>query len=227
MPMRKTTDVSTTPAGTEPRARPRADSHVRFRPQATGFTGLLRRAENPSPDGVLAFLRELGDAQLTLTINLLGLEHSVDGLPYDVSVRAAGESLRARLQELTEQRSALDAVYLDASDPRMALLLGADAPLAGYLRGLYAWTAAVTRAIVDLAAGLRALDLDWASTRARIDDARGHHRADLESAIRADLARVALRAPSLGDPLGVLSEHLAELFWAASYLAKGLDKKFG
>ena len=88
----------------------------------------------------------------------------------------------------------------------MAPLLGADAPLAGYLRGLYAWTAAVTGAIVDLAAGLRALDADWASTRARLDDARGHHRADLESAIRADLARVALRASWLASALRAVDD---------------------
>ncbi len=221
-----------------PRGRPRADSYIRFRAQATGFTGLLRRtvdtalarAANPSQDTTLSFLEELGDEQLTLTVNLLCLEHVVDGIPYDASARAAGQSLRERIQELSELRNALNIIYLDASDPRMALMITGDAPLGDYLRGVYAWTKGVIRTIEDLASGLRTLTTDWSSARLRLQDAREFFLDDLEFAIHKDLARLRLRAPELNearDPLAELDEHLEELFWAASYLAKGLEKKFG
>ena len=211
---------------------------MRFRAQATGFSGLMRqtvatalaRVANPEQEATLTFLEELGDEQLTLTVNLLCLEHAVDGIPYDPSARAAAQTLHERIQDLAELRNALNAIFIDSSDPRMASMIVGDAALGDYLRGLYAWSRAAIRAIEEVAGGLRSLEADWSALRSRLDDARAFYLDHLELTIHRDLSNMREHAPELADPRDPLSDiddHLEELFWAASRLAHGLDKRFG
>ena len=214
--------------------RGRSDSHVRFRNQATGFAaiasgaiGTTRRELQPRERSIL---EELGDEQRALSASLTSTDRIVDGVPRDPSAHAAAQSMRERLGDLGELRTALDAVYLDSTDPRMLEILGRDAALSEYMRGLYAWTKAVFRAFEELAAGLRVLHPDWAVLRQRLEDARAFYLDDLEGQIALDVGRLRMRWPSMGherDPLSDLDAHLAELFWSAAFLARSLEKRFG
>jgi len=211
-----------------PPVRQRAQSYVRVR--TTGFAALMLGSLGPIArrdrlgDEARSFLEELGDEQLTLQMSLLCVEHVVEGVPRDPSAHAAAHSLRARIDDLADLRNALNAVYLDAADPRMCAMLRHDGPLAEYLRGLYAWSKGVLRALEDVARELRVLSPDWAQLRTRLEDARAFYLDDLESAVRREAGALFVEE---GDPLGELSAHVEDLFWAASYLAQSLEKRFG
>jgi hypothetical protein len=200
--------------------------------RTTGFASLLLRAAGPQARGdrkdrqsqAQSFLEELGDEQLTLQMSLMCVEHVVDDVPRDPSAHAAADILCARIADLAEVRNALDAICLDAADRRMQGMLRSDGPLAEYVRGLHAWTKGVLRAFESVARELCVLAPNWAQFRARLEDARAFYLEDLELLVRREAG--ALHAPE-GDSLGELKAHLEDLFWAASYLAKGLEKRFG
>jgi hypothetical protein len=176
-------------------------------------------------------LEELAVEQTALTRSLRGASEIIGTIPRDPSAHAAAQSMRDRLADLGELKAALDAVYLDATDPRMHEMLGRDSALTEYLRGLYTWCKGVLRAFEELASGLRVLTPDWALLRARLDDARAFYLDELEGLLHGELARLRLHsngpASGTGDPLSDLDAHLAELFWAAAYLATSLEKRFG
>ncbi len=175
-------------------------------------------------------LEEFGDEQLTMTVNVMCVEHIIDGVPRDPSSRAAAASMRERLDDMCELRAALNGMYLLATDPRMRELLGRDAPLTEYLRGLYAWTKAVIRGFEESGYALRSLGVDWALLRARIEDAAPFYFAELEPEIAAAAARLRLVSPEAshpGDPLSELDEQLADVFTCAARLATGLERRFG
>jgi hypothetical protein len=213
---------------TLPPMRPRAESHVRAR--TTGFAALMLGSLGPiarrdrTPDDARSFLEELGDEQLTLQVSLLCVEHMFDRVPRDPSARAAAECIQTRIGDMSELRNALNALYLDAADPRLQAILRKDGPLAEYLRGLYAWTRGVLRAFEDIARDLRTLSPDWATLRARIEDARSFYMHDLELAIQREARALHFHD---GEALASFGEHLEDLFWAASYLAKSLENRFG
>jgi hypothetical protein len=215
-----------------PAPRERTDSHVRIRPGRTGFGSLFRgaaarREPIETPRSVTS---ELNDEHLTLSMGLLSAQHVVDDVPRDPSAHAAAQSVRERIADMNELRSALGAVTLDACDPRMAPLLAESAPLTDYMRGLFTWAKAALRALEELARGLRVLDPNWATLRARLEDASVFYLADLERPIAEQATRLRLRLPEISDPLDPLvdfEEHLIQLFWAAQNLSKGLEKRFG
>jgi len=151
-------------------------------------------------------------------------------LPRDPSVHAAAQSMTERMADLAELRSALGAVYLDATDPRMHELLAVDSALSEYLRGLYTWCRGTLRAFFELAEGLRTLNPDWACLRSRLDDARAFYLEELEGQIQIEVARMRVHFPtthSASDPLAELDAHLTELFWAAGHFGRSLEKRFG
>jgi hypothetical protein len=206
---------------------------VRITPRKTGFAPLFggpaARRDSSEPR-TRAVVEELSEDQITLTMSLLCVQNMVAEVPRDPSAHAAAQSVKERLADLTELKNALGNVNLDACDPRLAPLFAENAPLNDYLRGLFAWTKAVLRALEELARGLRVLDPDWATLRARLEDASVFYLADLERPIAEQATRLRLRIPEINDPrdpLADFDEHLIELFWAASYLAKGLEKRFG
>jgi hypothetical protein len=202
-------------------------------PTRTGFGPLFRgpaARRDLGESQSRAVLEEFSEEQITLTMSLLCVQNLVQDVPRDPSAHAAAQSVRERLADLNELRSALAAVNLDGCDARLAPLFAENAPLNDYLRGLFAWTKAVIRALEELATGLRVLEPNWTTLRARLEDAASFYLAHLERPIGEQATRLRVRAPELNDPrdpLADFDEHLIQLFWAASYLAKGLVQRFG
>ncbi len=166
-----------------------------------------------------AFLDAMGELQLNLTVNIHCLEDSVLGATYDRSANAAAETLRTRIQEVTDLRDALNELYLEATDAAFAPLFATDAPLNAYLRGVYLWCNDVTAALIDLSNALRNLTPDWFALRTRLDRAATWYFDGLPNEIRVDMERHAVRPD--------FAAKIEEVFFAARYLAHGLDKKFG
>jgi hypothetical protein len=225
-----------TPSEDLPAPRERADSHVRIRSGGaarTGFGPLLRPPpiRRGTQDEVSrAVLDELSEAQLGFTMSLLRAKDMILGIPRDPSAHAAAQSIRDRIADLHEVRSALAAVNLDACDARLAPLFAENGALTDYLRGLYTWTRALVRALEEIADGLRVLDPNWALLRARIEDFASFYLVELEKPIAHAATILRLRHPELdnpNDPLVDFDEHLSQLFWAAAYLAKNLENRFG
>lgn len=175
-------------------------------------------------------LEELSQEQRALGEALRMFDLDEMDLPRDPSLHAAARSMLSRLEDLGELRSAIGAVYLDATDPRMGEVLDRDSALTEYMRGLYTWCRGVLRAFEELAEGLRMSAPDWSLLRGRLDDARVFYMEDLEGQVQLEVARMRLHFPGMAgarDPLGDLDAHLTELFWSAGHLARGLDNRFG
>ena len=195
----------------------RRDSHARVRQLVT---------ENE----YLAVLEELGDEQLTMTVNVMCVDHIVDGVPHDPSSVAAAASMRERIDDMCELRGALNGLYLLATDPRMRDMLGRDTPLAEYLRGLYAWSKGLLRAFEESGYALRSLSVDWSVLRARIEDAAPFYFRELEPEILDLAAQMRFVRPELddgSDPLYTLPEQLGLVFECAAQLAESLQERFG
>jgi len=177
----------------------------------------------PSPDATwddtAGFLDAMGELQLNFTMNLLCLESSVDGVPYDPSARAAAVTLRQRIQELVDLREALNELYLGANEPRVRALFAPDGPLVAYLKGLYLFCDEATSALTAVSNQLRILQPDWLDLRARLTKASHWYFDGLASEVRAEMDQLDVRAE--------LGEKVEEVFWAAGYAAQGLEKRFG
>ena len=208
------------------KSRAANESHVRLRalgaPPAAGIDFLDAQD----------LLDELGEDHLMMSMNLTCLEEAVLAAPRDASARAALRTLTARLADLAMVRDALGAVQQASADPRLQRLLLPDAPLADYLRGMYSWAHAITRALDELAASLRTLTPDWALLRWRIDEAKNFHFDELFEAIRADLKALAIVAGAGsfgadGPQVGLFVAAVENLFVAATTLEDRLDQRFG
>jgi hypothetical protein len=219
--------VALPPAPQAP-ARSAHDSHVRLRVPPLA----LPRAADIDFLDAEEVLDELGEDQLTMSMNLTCLEEQLAQAPRDPSARAALRTLSARLEDLGSVRDALAQVQAAAVDPRLQRLLVPDAPLADYLRGVYAWAHAVLRALDDLSKSMRALQPDWALLRWRLEEAKNFHFDELSEPIRADLLSLSIMAAggAFGaDPPQVLEleSAVARLFAAAGALEGHLDERFG
>src|SRR5688572_5578837 len=209
-------------------ARGPNESHVRLRPAP--LVGNIEFLDAQD------LLDELCEDQLNLSMGLACLERAIEDAPRDHSARAALRSLDARLQDLIALRDALAEVHLLTIDPRLQRLFVPEAPLSDYLRGIYAWTHAVVRALDQLAAGLRKLQPDWATLRWRLEEAKNFHFDDLEESIRGDITALAIvasrgvlesaRGPKGSAPpaIGDLGSAVGALFAAAHTLEESLDQ---
>jgi hypothetical protein len=218
------------PPPPRPSRPPRAagDSHVRLR----GLAPSLPRATDIAFLDAQELLDELCEDQLTLGMSLTCLEEAVLQSPRDVSARAALRTLEARLADLGALRDVLAVVLQTTVDPRLQRLCVPDAPLSDYLRGLYAWTHAVVRALDQLASSLRTLQPDWALLRWRLEEAKNFHFDELHDAIRADVHALTIiaRGGSFGaDVPAVDALHcgVERLFAVAAQLEENLDQRFG
>lgn len=191
-------------------------SHVRLRALPAGDVMWL--------DANL-LLDELATEHLEMATGLSGLEGALEAAPRDPSARAALRVFEARVRDLGLLRDALTSVAAAAADARLHRAFLPDAPLAEYLRGIYAWMHAVIRALTDLAGGLRSLSPDWAQLRHRLDEARMFHFEELHDAIQADLLALAVVAP---DARPEELEVAVETLLAAAIALEGqLDERFG
>jgi hypothetical protein len=222
------TPASGTVAAAGRPSRSANDSHVRLRTPTAAFP----RATDIDFLDAQELLDELCEDQLTMSMNLAGLEESVRQAPRDVSARAALATLDARIADLGALRDALAMVQQTTIDPRLQRLVVPDSPLAEYLRGLYAWAHAVVRALDHLLVSMQTLQPDWALLRWRIEEAKNFHFDELHEAIRADLQALAIVAH--GGAFGVMIPQIDELrtavealFATATRLEENLDQRFG
>jgi hypothetical protein len=204
------------PEGAPPPAVEKSPSHVRVRNPNDSVTSEMPTQEWSE---ACAFIDTMGELQLNFQVNLLCLENTLEQMSYDRSANAAADTLRTRIQELTDVRDALNDIYLDAAEPAFAPLFGAEAPLTAYIKGVYLWCNEVTGALTELSNALRVLQPDWFELRQRIDRAGMWYFDGLPREIRPELERHQVRAD--------FAEEIEQLFFAAIYLAQGLDKKFG
>ena len=223
--------VPAAPAALAPPARPTRspnDSHVRLRSPVAS----LPRATDIEFLDAQELLDELCEDQLTLSMSLTCLEEAIGQAPRDASARAALLTLESRLVDLGALRDALAQVMLNTVDPRVQRLVVPEAPLAEYMRGLYAWSHAVLSALDHLSSSLRKLEPDWALLRWRIEEAKNFHFDELHEQVRADIRALAIIANggSFGaecPPIPELEYAVERLFSTAVSLEKHLDERFG
>ncbi len=215
-----------------PLGRSASDSHVRLRAfSAPPLAPLLSAADLELIDAQ-EVLDELGEDQLTMSMNLSCLEEAASLGPREPSARAVARTLEARLADLGALRDALAYLHQRTIDPRLQRLVLPDSPLAEYLRGLYAWAHAVVRALEQLAVSLRTLTPDWALLRWRIEEAKNFHFDELHDAIRADLQALEIIANggSFGanmPPIEELQYAVEHLFATSVTLEEHLEERFG
>jgi hypothetical protein len=153
-----------------------------------------------------AVLDELDEDQLALSMRIAGLERAGVIGSKDEATRNALRPLHDRLGDLIDVCDALAALQRSAIAQSVHRAFLPDAPLAEYVRGVYAWMHAVVRALEELVFGVRRgerktkpMDLfapdepnepDWATYRWRIEEAKNFHFHELERAIRIDLAQL-------------------------------------
>ncbi len=162
-----------------------------------------------------SFFTEIGDARLHLDADLERLEHALDGLTSHPFGDGPSQWMRVRLYEVSVLRDAIGRVHGDADDPRMALLLRPDGPLADYLRGIVAWSQTIVRAFDELVTGLSSRRPEWSRLHLRLAEGAIFHLQDLVRPIRQE-----------SSSLDVPTEHLEELFWGAALLQLTLATRF-
>jgi hypothetical protein len=172
-------------------------------------------------------LDELSGEQITLSINLECLERARRARPTDPCAAAALPAIGARIEDLGRVRDALAQVLRQSTaDRSIRRAFLPDAPLAEYVRGVYAWAHAVVRALDQLILGLGAGRAHWSRYRARVAEARIFHFSELSCAVDDDLTSLALEC---GDRLAVrrLRAAFAALLAQARLLELLLDDGLG
>ncbi len=200
------------------------DSHVRLRVADAARPRAL--AGNVEWLEVQELLDELGEDQLTLSMTLASLERATGDRPRDPATLAALESFDARLEDVATLCDVLAVLQLAAAPRTVHRALLPDAPLAEYLRGVYAWTFAVVRALEQLVPELRVMQPDWASYRWRIEEAKNFHFDELEHAIVDDLATLFGEGGDR-DAVTDLTAAFEVLVACARELEVRLDERFG
>lgn len=203
----------------------RSDSHIRIRAQAA-----------TAPDVEIEFLDalelldDLGDDQLSLSMALAAIERATEQGPRDLSALAALRSIYERVEDVRAVRNAIADVQRIAVDRRLHRVFVSDAPLAEYLRGIYAWLHEAARALDTVAEQLQTLSADWNELRQRLEEAKNFHFVELRAPIRADLGALAVIADSFEPPHPPVRELMAaivRLFRAADALEASLDQPLG
>jgi hypothetical protein len=217
----KTVPPPPSPAST----KPRSDSHVRIRAQASA-----------APDVEIEFLDalelldDLGDDQVTLSMALASIERVTETGPRDLSALAALRAIYERVEDIRAVRNAIADVQRIAVDKRLHRVFVCDAPLAEYLRGVYAWLHEAARALGTAAMQLQTLSADWSDYRRRIDEAKNFHFDELMVPIVEDLkalAEVARAFEPPHPPVRQLAAAIGRLFKVATYLETSLDQPLG
>ena len=208
-----------------PSTKPRSDSHVRLRAQ-----------QSVAPDVEIEFLDalelldDLGDDQVTLSMALASIERATETGPRDLSALAALRAIYERVEDLRAVRNAIAEVQKIAIDRRLHRVFVADAPLAEYLRGVYAWLHEAAKSLGIVASELQSLSADWPSFRRRMDGAKNFHFDELMAPIQGDLAALAAISRNFEPPyppVRELAAAIGRLFQAATYLEASLDQPLG
>jgi hypothetical protein len=196
----------------------------------------LRAPASAAPDVEIEFLDalelldDLGDDQLTLSMALASIERATESGPRDLSALAALRAIYERVEDLRAVRNAIAEVQRIAIDRRLHRVFVADAPLAEYLRGVYAWLHEAAHALGVVATELQSLTADWPSFRRRMEGARNFHFDELMAPIQTDLSSLAALSRHMEPPhppVRELAAAIGRLFQAAMYLEASLDQPLG
>jgi hypothetical protein len=209
------------------RRRQRADSHIRLRvaeetaapvvvPTFRGHVDLIEAQD---------LLDELAEDQLTLSLSLARLSADPERRPQDPSIQAAFTTLEDRARDLTGVCDALAILHIKTVARSVHRAFMPDAPLAEYLRGIYAWTHAVVRALDELSIELLHQEPDWNSYRWRIEEAQNFHFDELEESIDEDLATLFEEGDE--EVVAELAASFDELLDRARVLEENLNQRFG
>jgi hypothetical protein len=216
------------PLTTPLRKRQRADSHIRLKvaepivpaviPTFRGHVDLIEAQD---------LLDELAEDQLTLSLSLTRLSAAdPDRRPQeDPSIRASFNTMDARVEDLANVRDALAILHNKTIARSVHRAFMPDAPLAEYLRGIYAWTHAVVRALDELSVELLRLAPNWESYRWRIEEAQNFHFDELEESIDEDLATLFEEGDE--ESVAELAASFDELLDRARTLQQNLNERFG
>lgn len=198
-----------------------------------------------------AVLDELDEDLLVLNMRIAGLECARELGSKDQATQTALRPLHDCLGDLIAVCDALAALQRAATVRGGQRAFLPNAPLADYLRGVYAWMHAVVRALEELVFGVRRgerktkpMDLgtpdepnepDWGAYRWRIEEAKNFHFDELEVDIRIDLAdlledledhhEIDLAGPPSPNPIGALIESFGVLLGRARALESRLDRE--
>jgi hypothetical protein len=219
------------PRGRAPHDAPRAthDSHVRLR-----VAGAMESAPKHGASALAGhvewleaqeLLDELAEDQLTLSMKLACLRRAMGSTESHGRERAAVRTLGKCLRDLETVRDVLAAVQRAAVPRSVQPAFLPDAPLAEYLRGVYAWLFAVVRALEQLVLGLQALAPNYALHCWRIEEAKNFHFDELEDAIIEDLATLFAEAGNR-DAVTELTASFEVLIACARGLEVRLDERF-
>jgi hypothetical protein len=189
-----------------PAAREPFDSSVRF----------VEDAPVPANRGAALVLDALNEKLLNFTMDLVCLETAIADAGHPAPQK---QWLSRRGVALSLTRDAVQAMLVVADDPAVANLFSEDGALAPYLQGLFLYCDAVTGAIVRFASGDSAGETAWTSLRDRIKQATHWYFDGLPREVRSDALSAGL-APGALDTLD-------DLFFAACFLAEGLDERVG
>jgi hypothetical protein len=180
----------------------------------------VRSAPALPADGREAIARTVAELRSWLGTRTGVLLDALDRLPRDPSTRAAGATLRARVDELRALERALFALAVDLQRNALEPLLRRGEALGMYLRSLRVWARKVLSVLTKVARGVRAMDADWAELRREIDASKEWYFGELARAIRLDVALL-----PTGDPR--VLDRVQAVLDASERLHEGLDERFG
>jgi hypothetical protein len=163
------------------------------------------------------------EAHMEVVGELALLEQLVDG--------DEGSPHASTMQLLTAHaeavRDALYELYCDAADPRVAPLLGSDAPLEQHVRCCYAWCGRVVAMLGALAHGIRSeAGPDWALAKKGFRSASVMYVGPSQR-LRAAVQGLAIDSANPTEPLRNLLADLDAMFHANEQLQNTLAKRFG
>ena len=139
---------------------------------------------------------------------------------WDVSIKAAAETLAERVAEIGAACAFLARVKGHAKEASLADVLADDSSLTAYLAGVYQWLDEVVEALDVLAEQLADMTPDWSHLRARLDD--------VEWIVElAERERVKVETTDLAWLPGHVEGDVRDLFAAVRVVRQGLEQKFG
>jgi hypothetical protein len=177
----------------------------------------LEAIAEPTREQLTELLSTLGASHTKLDLDLAYLEKLSSAVfDRDALSRVAAETIMLRALEVVELRDALGNVALAVEDPQVAALLAPGTTLSSYVKVLYLWSSRIVCALIDFAASALRGNPGWDTFDARIADLSQFQVHALTEQIRHEAGTYGI--------FSEFGETLDELFWAAWYLHRSINK---